>query len=394
MLTHRRWESLDRADLDWLRAKHHFVVSADGNPAHAALGPLIVWNDDEIAVGGGFPMHGHRDMEIITYVRQGLLGHRDTLGSEGAIHAGDIQVMSAGTGIRHAEFNRGEVPLKLYQIWLLPREAGARPAWDTKPFPKIDRSGCFVVLASGFASDEGALPIRADARVLGAMLKAGESVRLAACRRCDVPVGRRAHADTQRTGIIHDELAVREDPHEKCRIIDAAGQHAERVEAWRKRLDAGRWQRTEGRLVADDSAERSGAHDRGGGLRAERDGHHGRRHRRGRATRRPTRRVRLAQTGRTWIHGRSRFERCKLGCHRLAHHDPARRAYGSHRCRIGYGTMRRVDGRAISARHVGGVHHVFDTDGHPGERPRCATRGIEAARLPERQLRVEILPRV
>jgi redox-sensitive bicupin YhaK (pirin superfamily) len=177
MLTHRRWESLDGADLGWLRAKHHFAVSVDGNPAHGALGPLIVLNDDEIAVAGGFPMHGHRDMEIITYVRQGVLGHRDTLGSEGEIHAGDVQVMSAGTGIRHAEFNRGEVPLKLYQIWLLPREAGARPAWGTKPFPKRDRSGCFVVLASGFASDEGALPIRADARVLGAMLKAGESVR-------------------------------------------------------------------------------------------------------------------------------------------------------------------------------------------------------------------------
>ncbi|MGX7003058.1 pirin family protein [Caballeronia sp. KNU42] len=177
MLTHRRWESLDRADLGWLRAKHHFVVSADGNPAHAALGPLIVWNDDEIASGSGFPMHGHRDMEIITYVRQGLLGHRDTLGSEGTIHAGDVQVMSAGTGIRHTEFNRGEAPLKLYQIWLLPREAGGKPAWGTKPFPKGDRSGRFVVLASGFAEDEGALPVRADARVLGAMLKAGESVR-------------------------------------------------------------------------------------------------------------------------------------------------------------------------------------------------------------------------
>ena len=177
MLTHRRWKSLDRAELGWLRAKYHFAVSADGDPAHTALGPLIVWNDDEIAVGGGFPMHGHRDMEIITYVRQGLLGHRDTLGSEGVIPAGDVQVMSAGKGIRHAEFNRGDVPLKLYQIWLVPREAGGEPAWDTKPFPKSDRSGRFVVLASGFASDEGALPIRADARVLGAMLKAGESVR-------------------------------------------------------------------------------------------------------------------------------------------------------------------------------------------------------------------------
>jgi redox-sensitive bicupin YhaK (pirin superfamily) len=177
MLTHRRWKSLDGAKRGWLRAKHHFVVSADGNPAHAALGPLIVWNDDEIAVGTGFPLHGHRDMEIITYVRQGQLGHRDTLGSEGAIHAGDVQVMSAGTGIRHAEFNKGDVPLKLYQIWLLPREAGGEPAWDTRPFPKSNRSGRFVALASGFARDEGALPIRADARVLGAMLRAGESVR-------------------------------------------------------------------------------------------------------------------------------------------------------------------------------------------------------------------------
>ncbi|WP_179404057.1 pirin family protein [Burkholderia guangdongensis] len=179
MLTHRRWASLDGANIGWLRAKHHFAVSPDGNLAHAPLGPLIVWNDDEIAAGSGFPMHGHRDMEIITYVRQGVLGHRDTLGSEGTIHAGDVQVMSAGTGIRHAEINKGDVPLKVYQIWLLPRERGGEPRWDTKPFPKGDRSGRFVVLASGFAGDDGALPIRADARVLGATLKAGEQVRQA-----------------------------------------------------------------------------------------------------------------------------------------------------------------------------------------------------------------------
>lgn len=176
MLIHRRWQSLDRADHGWLRAKYHFAVSAGGNAAHSALGPLIVWNDDEIAPGSGFPMHGHRDMEIISYVRQGLLGHRDTLGSEGTISAGDVQVMSAGSGIRHTEFNRGDVPLKLYQIWLRPRETGGQPRWDTKPFPKSDRSGRFVVLASGFPADEDALPIRADARVLGALLKTGEQV--------------------------------------------------------------------------------------------------------------------------------------------------------------------------------------------------------------------------
>lgn len=177
MLVHRRWDSLGRADLGWLTAKHHFAVSAKDDPSHEALGPLIVWNDDQIAVGSGFPMHGHRDMEIITYVRQGVLGHRDTLGSEGTIHAGDVQVMSAGAGIRHMEFNRGDVPLKIYQIWLVPRVFGGEPRWDTKPFPKGDRSGRFVVLASGFDTDEGALPIHANARLLGATLKSGERIQ-------------------------------------------------------------------------------------------------------------------------------------------------------------------------------------------------------------------------
>src|SRR3984957_13776722 len=177
MLQHRRWESLDGADRGWLRARYHFQVNGAGRAEHHALGSLVVWNDDEIAIGGGFPLHGHRDVEIITYVRQGVLGHRDTLGSEGTIHAGEIQVMSAGTGIRHAEFNKGDLPLKLYQIWLLPREHGGVPRWDTKTFPKSDHSGRFSVLASGFAVDAGALPIRADARLLAATLAAGQSVR-------------------------------------------------------------------------------------------------------------------------------------------------------------------------------------------------------------------------
>lgn len=177
MLAHRRWDSLDRSNRDWLRARFHFSVDAGGHPAHQALGSLIVWNDDEIAVGGGFPLHGHRDVEIVTYVRQGALGHRDTLGSEGIIRAGDIQVMSAGTGIRHAEFNKGDVPLKIYQIWMRPRQSGGEPRWGTRTFPKADRAGSFAVLASGFAEDSGALQIRADARVLGATLRAGTTLR-------------------------------------------------------------------------------------------------------------------------------------------------------------------------------------------------------------------------
>jgi redox-sensitive bicupin YhaK (pirin superfamily) len=177
MISHRRWASLDRADLGWLQAGYHFHLERDADSAHGPLGPLIVWNDDAIAVGGGFPLHGHRDMEILTYVRQGVLGHRDTLGSESALHAGDVQVMSAGTGIRHAEFNHGDVPLKIYQIWLLPRERGGEPRWESRALPKGDRSGRFAVLASGYADDGDALPIRAAARLLGVTLKAGERVR-------------------------------------------------------------------------------------------------------------------------------------------------------------------------------------------------------------------------
>lgn len=177
MHAHRRWESLDAADIGWLRARYHFQVRASGNAAHQAIGSLVVWNDDEIAVGGGFPLHAHRDIEILTYVRQGVLGHRDTLGSEGTVHAGAVQVMSAGTGIRHAEFNQGEVPLRLFQIWLQPRTTGGEPRWATRPFPLHDRRGRFAVLASGFDEDRGALPMRANARLLGAVLQAGESLR-------------------------------------------------------------------------------------------------------------------------------------------------------------------------------------------------------------------------
>ena len=181
MISHRRWASLDRADLGWLQAGYHFHLNRVADSAYGPLGPLIVWNDDEIAVNAGFPLHGHHDMEILTYVRQGVLGHRDTLGSESALRAGDVQVMSTGTGIRHAEFNKGDVPLKIYQIWLLPREKGGVPYWQTRAFPKSDRSGRFAVLASGYANDGDALPMRANARLLGATLKAGERVRQHLC---------------------------------------------------------------------------------------------------------------------------------------------------------------------------------------------------------------------
>jgi hypothetical protein len=114
-------------------------------------------------------------MEIITYVRSGAISHKDSLGNAGRTQAGDVQVMSAGTGIRHAEYNAETVPTTLFQIWIEPTRRGGEPGWGAKPFPKADRSGKFVTLASGFESDKDALPIRADARVAAATLKAGDS---------------------------------------------------------------------------------------------------------------------------------------------------------------------------------------------------------------------------
>ena len=176
MLQLRSQETLDRADHGWLKARHHFVVSANGNRANGPLGALVVWNDDEIAPGTGFGHHTHTGMEIVTYVRQGVVTHEDSAGNVGHTVAGDVQVMSAGRGISHAEHNYGEDPLKLFQIWLLPRQRGGTPRWDNRQFPKADRAGRLIALASGDPQDAEALQIRADARVLGATLLAGTMV--------------------------------------------------------------------------------------------------------------------------------------------------------------------------------------------------------------------------
>ena len=173
MLTVRPSRTLDGGDFGWLKAKHHFIVSPEGNPANEPLGALVVWNDDEVAPGTGFGLHSHANMEIVTYVREGTVTHRDSRGNVGHTAAGDVQAMSAGTGIRHSEHNLGEERLKLFQIWVLPRANGGEPRWETRRFPKADRPNELVVLASGWPDDGEALPIRADARVLGATLLAG-----------------------------------------------------------------------------------------------------------------------------------------------------------------------------------------------------------------------------
>jgi quercetin 2,3-dioxygenase len=183
MIERRPYEELGGASYDWLNTKHHFSFADYADPKRMNWGALRVWNDDEIAPGTGFPPHPHADMEIITYVRQGAITHQDSLGNKGRTEAGDVQVMSAGTGIRHSEYNLEPETTKIFQIWIVPSSRGEKPSWGAKPFPKQDRSGRFVTLASG--EDGDALPIRADARVLGATLHAGEMAeyRLAAGRR-------------------------------------------------------------------------------------------------------------------------------------------------------------------------------------------------------------------
>jgi redox-sensitive bicupin YhaK (pirin superfamily) len=175
MIDRRPFDKLGGADHGWLKAKHHFSFASYYDPSNMNWGALRVWNDDEIAPNTGFPPHPHSDMEIITYVRDGAITHQDNLGNKGRTVAGDVQVMSAGSGIRHAEYNLEPETTRIFQIWIEPKAFGGAPSWGSKPFPKGDRSGKFVTLASGFSDDAEALPIRTDARVLGATLKAGET---------------------------------------------------------------------------------------------------------------------------------------------------------------------------------------------------------------------------
>ena len=177
MIDRRPFAQLGGADHGWLDAKHHFSFAGYHDPARMGWGPIRVWNDDTIAAGTGFPPHPHADMEIITYVREGAITHQDSLGNTGRTEAGDVQVMSAGSGVRHAEYNREPGVTKIFQIWIQPTSQGAAPAWGAKPFPKGERSGVFTTLASGFAGDDDALPIRTDARIVGASLKAGETAK-------------------------------------------------------------------------------------------------------------------------------------------------------------------------------------------------------------------------
>ncbi|HZU65172.1 MAG TPA: pirin family protein [Novosphingobium sp.] len=176
MIELRPFAQIGHANHGWLDARHHFSFADYYDPARMHWGNLRVWNDDTIAAKSGFPPHPHRDMEIITYVRTGAITHKDSLGNQGRTAAGDVQVMSAGTGITHAEYNLEDETTTLFQIWILPTRGGESPGWGARQFPRGNRAGQLVVLASGYAEDADALPIRTEARLVAGTLRAGESV--------------------------------------------------------------------------------------------------------------------------------------------------------------------------------------------------------------------------
>ena len=175
MIDIRPFATLGHADHGWLDARHHFSFANYHDPDRMGWGSIRVWNDDTIAAQSGFPPHPHRDMEIVTFVRSGAITHRDSLGNEGRTAAGDVQVMSAGTGITHAEMNREDEATTLFQIWIIPDRQGEQPGWGQREFPKATREGGFEVLASGDAEADDALPIRTDAKVAAATLAKGQS---------------------------------------------------------------------------------------------------------------------------------------------------------------------------------------------------------------------------
>ena len=174
MIDVRPFNTLGGANHGWLNARHHFSFAEYHDPQRVHWGRLRVWNDDTIAPHSGFPPHPHHDMEIVTYVREGAITHQDSLGNKGRTEAGDVQVMSAGSGITHSEYNLEDASTRIFQIWIMPEQRGGQPSWGTRPFPKGKRTGAFVTLASGLG-DADALPIRANGRLAAATLNAGQA---------------------------------------------------------------------------------------------------------------------------------------------------------------------------------------------------------------------------
>jgi redox-sensitive bicupin YhaK (pirin superfamily) len=177
MITIRKSDDRGRANHGWLDTHFTFSFADYFDPEHVQFRTLRVMNDDRVAGGGGFPPHPHRDMEIVTYVLEGALQHQDSMGNGSVIKPGDIQYMSAGTGVTHSEFNASKTnPVHLYQIWMMPDKRGHKPAYDQKNFTEAEKRGKLRLIASPDGRD-GSVKIRQDNELYATVLSAGDSVK-------------------------------------------------------------------------------------------------------------------------------------------------------------------------------------------------------------------------
>ena len=178
MISKISYNQLGGADHGWLQAKHHFSFASYHNPKRMHFGPMRVINDDIIAPHKGFAAHPHDNMEIITYVRKGAITHNDDMGNEGRTKAGDVQVMSAGTGVVHSEFNLEDEETNLYQIWMFPNKKNVKPRWDAKEFPKEPVTDQLKALVTGFNDpDSDSLKIYQDATIFAGRMNKGTIIK-------------------------------------------------------------------------------------------------------------------------------------------------------------------------------------------------------------------------
>jgi len=213
MIIHRKANERGHADFGWLNSHHSFSFGQYYDSEHMGFGALRVINDDRVAAGGGFDTHGHKDMEIVSYVLDGALAHRDSLGSGSVIRPGDVQVMSAGTGIRHSEFNASKTdPVHFLQIWIIPEKQGLKPSYAEKHFPEAERLGQLRLIASPDGRD-GSLTIRQDASIHTAVLDAGTDLThpLAEGRRYWLQVAKGSLDVNGKTVLEGDGLAIVEE---------------------------------------------------------------------------------------------------------------------------------------------------------------------------------------
>jgi quercetin 2,3-dioxygenase len=177
MIDIRKSEERGHADHGWLNTRFTFSFADYFDPKHVHFRTLRVMNDDRVAGGGGFPMHPHADMEIVTYVLEGALQHKDSMGNGSVIKPGDIQYMSAGTGVTHSEFNASKTePVHLYQIWMFPEKKGQKPVYDQKNFSEGEKRGKLRLIASPDGRG-GSVKIRQDNELYATVLGEGESVK-------------------------------------------------------------------------------------------------------------------------------------------------------------------------------------------------------------------------